>query len=47
VIEDDIYDAISLYTCVNERNITGGPAKKMCIKAIENGEEFIGSICKK
>ena len=47
VIEDDIYDAISLYTCVSERNIVGGPAKEMCIKAIENGEEFIGSICKK
>lgn len=35
IIEDDIYEAISMQTCVNERCITGGPAKKMVEAAIE------------
>ncbi len=46
IIEEDIYEAISLETCVNERAITGGPARKAVEAAIENGMDFIGKIDK-
>lgn len=39
IIEDDIYDAISMETCVNERKIVGGPAKETVKKAIENAKK--------
>ena len=38
IIEEDIYDAISMQTCVNERKIIGGPAKEMVEKAIEKAK---------
>ena len=38
IITEDIYDAISMETCVNERKVIGGPAKEMVIKAIENAK---------
>ena len=41
IIQEDIYDAISMKTCVNERNIIGGPAKEMVELAIEKAK----SIC--
>lgn len=44
IIEDDIYDAVSLETCVNDRKVIGGPAKKMTEKAIKKAERFIDSI---
>ena len=44
IIEDDIYDAISLETCVKERNITGGPAGEAVKKSIEAGKGFISNI---
>ncbi len=34
IIEDDIYDAISMQTCVNDRKVIGGPAKETVEKAI-------------
>ncbi len=37
LIGEDIYDAISIKTCVDERNIIGGPAKEQVLKEIENG----------
>ncbi len=46
IIENDIYDAIDLSTCVNERSIIGGPAKSAVEKAISLGEEFVASIDK-
>lgn len=33
-IEDDIYNAISMETCVNDRRIPGGPAKETVLAAI-------------
>ena len=33
LIEDDIYDAISLETCVNQRKLIGGPAMET-VKAV-------------
>ncbi len=41
LIEDDIYSAIDLGVCVNERSITGGPARSAVEKAIGAGEAFI------
>ena len=41
LIEDDIYDAISMETCVSGRNITGGPAKEKVTKEIEDGYKFL------
>ena len=35
LIEDDIYDAISLTTCVNERRLIGGPAVETMQKVID------------
>ena len=44
IIEEDIYDAVSMETCVNDRSVTGGPAKKMTLKAIKAAERFITDI---
>ena len=44
LIEEDVYDAISLETCVNERKIYGGPAKEAVETAIANGQNFLKSI---
>ena len=41
VITEDFYNAISLNTCVNERNVYGGPSEKAIEKAIKNAEEFL------
>ena len=35
VFEEDIFDAISLDTCVNGRCVTGGPAKESALRQIE------------
>lgn len=44
IIGDDIYDAISMETCVNDRKIIGGPAKATVEKAIAKAEKFIEEI---
>ena len=36
IFEDDVYDAISLETCVNMRKIPGGPAKETMKKVIDD-----------
>ncbi len=41
-IEDDIYNAISIQTCVNERKVAGGPAR-VC-EAIERAEKLLSQI---
>ena len=38
-IEMDVYEAISLETCVNERNLPGGPAIVSVKASIENARE--------
>ena len=35
LFEEDVYDAISLVTCVNQRSLTGGPAVDTVKKLIE------------
>ncbi len=44
LIEQDVYDAISLETCVNERKIYGGPAKEAVETAIQNGKAFLSKF---
>nr|AGT02531.1 argininosuccinate lyase [Herpetomonas muscarum] len=41
IVEHDIYDAISMETCVNDRKIVGGPAKETSLKAIAFAEKFV------
>ncbi|HHW23597.1 MAG TPA: argininosuccinate lyase [Clostridiaceae bacterium] len=43
-ITDDVYDAISLETCVNDRNIPGGPSAGSVRDSIKNGKLFLESI---
>jgi len=42
VFEDDVYEAISLNTCVSCRNIPGGPAKEAVLACIELNKKFLG-----
>lgn len=41
IFEDDIYDAISMTTCVNDRKIIGGPAKETVEKAINAARAYL------
>lgn len=41
MIEPDIYDAISMETCVSGRKLIGGPAKEAVVISIERGKEFL------
>ena len=41
IIEDDIYGAISLDTCVSERKTIGAPSKEAVLCSIKKGEEFL------
>ena len=41
IIEEDIYDAISLETCVSERKTIGAPSKGAVEFCINKGEEFL------
>lgn len=44
LIENDVYDAISLETCVNGRTVYGGPAKEAVEKAISKAKEFLKTV---
>jgi len=41
VFSEDIFEAISLETCVNKRNVIGGPSKEMMKKVIGINEEYL------
>jgi len=41
IFEEDVYDAISMKTCVDGRSITGGPAAETVKKAIANGKAYL------
>ncbi len=45
-IEPDVYQAISLDTCVNERKVAGGPSKGAVLESINQAKAFLNS-CKK
>ncbi len=44
IIGDDIYDAISMETCVNDRRVIGGPAKETVGAAIKSAEEYMAGL---
>lgn len=44
IIDEDIYTAVSMETCVNDRNVIGGPAKEMTQKAISRAEKYINNL---
>ena len=44
VFEDDIYDAISLETCVNKRNTVGGPGQEAMRKVIDEHEKNLANL---
>ena len=41
LIEEDIYSEISVETCVNKRNLIGGPAREAVLRSIERGKKFL------
>lgn len=43
IIENDIYEAISMETCVNDRRVVGGPARGVCLKAIAQAEAYVAA----
>ncbi len=43
LIEADVYEAIDLKTCVNQRNIPGGPSYEAVLKTVEQGYVFLES----
>ena len=44
IIEEDIYDAISMETCVGERKTIGAPSKDAVMYSINKGEEFLNNL---
>ncbi len=44
IIEKDVYDAISLETCVKERKVAGGPARESVLASIGSGRLFLESL---
>ena len=44
VFEEDIYDAISMETCVSKRNIIGAPGQEAMAKVIKIYEEYLQKI---
>ncbi len=41
LIDEDIYEAIAIKTCVDERNVIGGPASRQVLKEIESGRNIL------
>ena len=41
LFEEDVYQALSLKTCVNGRKVYGGPARESVEKQIQLIEEFV------
>ena len=44
VFDETIYEKISVESCVNSRNIEGGPAESAVIEAIEKAERFLKNM---
>jgi argininosuccinate lyase len=43
VFDESIFDAISIEACVNARNISGGPAERAVLEAIDEVERFLSN----
>ena len=46
VFEEDIYEAVSLKTCVNKRLTTGGPGKEAMLEFIKINKDYLSKACK-
>jgi argininosuccinate lyase len=46
VFDNDVYDAISLDTCVRERKSYGGPSPEEVAKQIANAEKALSALIK-
>ena len=46
LFDEDVYEALALKTCVNERKVYGGPAKESVQKQIDLIEQFVGEHTK-
>lgn len=46
LFDEDVYVALALKTCVNERKVYGGPAKESVQKQIDLIEQFVGEHTK-
>ena len=46
LFDEDVYDALALKTCVNERKVYGGPAKESVQKQIELIRQFVSEHTK-
>ena len=44
VFEDDIYDAISLKTCVSKRNTIGAPGEEAMKQVLAINEEYLKNL---
>ena len=44
VFEEDIFDAISMETCVKKRNTIGAPGPEAMAKVIEINEAYLAKI---
>ncbi|MBQ4073579.1 MAG: argininosuccinate lyase [Clostridia bacterium] len=42
--DQDVYEAISLHTCVSARSLIGGPAPERVLAAVEAGEKWLETI---
>jgi len=47
LFEEDVFEAISLENCVNERNVPGGPSVSCMESAIKESENWLNEIIKK
>lgn len=44
LIEEDIYTAISMQTCVGDRKVKGGPAPERVLKEIADGRNYVNNL---
>ena len=44
IFEEDIYEAISLITCVNERKVKGGPSKEAVTAHLHAADTFLNNL---
>jgi len=44
IIDEDVYQEISLEKCVSERKLKGGPAKESVARSILNGRAFLSAL---
>lgn len=45
VFENDIYDAIDIKTCVEQRKSDGGPSRQSVLSQIQSLDKFISEVC--